>query len=96
LGDFWQKLAIKIHHVQKSLQMTDHVWPRKFKHDLQTVLKRGDAGGAEVVAKKVELWHGKLAPVQVDGEPIVYQDPEDSPQVFHMLVQVPARHRAII
>jgi hypothetical protein len=96
LCDFWQNPAVKIHHAQKLLQILDSVQPRKIKHDLQAVPERGNAGGAETVAEEVELRPGELALVQVDGKPIVRQDPEDGPQLLHVLVQVPARHTAII
>jgi hypothetical protein len=69
LGNFGQKLAIKVHHAHKPLQIHDSVWPGKIKHDLQTVPERGDAGGAEVVVKEVELQHRELALVKVDGKP---------------------------
>jgi hypothetical protein len=96
IGNFGQKQAIKVHHAQKLLQILDSVWTRKIKHDLQTVPEWGVASSAEAMAEKVELRHDKLALLQVDGEPIVHQDPEDSPQVFHVLVQVRVCHAAVI
>jgi hypothetical protein len=39
---FLAKTSVKIHHVQKSLQILDSVQPGKIKHDLQAVLKGGD------------------------------------------------------
>jgi hypothetical protein len=95
-GQFLARNSDKNSPCPKPLQILDSMWPWKYKHDLQAVPEGGDTSSAEAVAKKVELRQCKLALLQVDGEPIVSQDPEDSLQVVHVQIQVPARHMTII
>jgi hypothetical protein len=54
-------------------------------------LERLTASAQHAVRSVVEqLLDSKLALLQVDGQPIVHQHPEDGPQVVHVVIQVPA------
>ena len=77
---------VEIYHTPKSLHSFAVGWFREVQNDLNIVPKRGDAGGGDAVAQKIQLRYGEDALLQVEGQAVGGEDGEQRADVGPVLL----------
>ena len=95
MGGPWQEPSVKVEHPKELLQADIRLRLRKFADRSYSRSQRCSTCRSHSVAEKIELSHSKLTLWKVDDQPMIVQCPEQSVQVFDVLLDVWTRNQDV-